>query len=33
MYVQDERFSKNIDKNGEGTAKLISEAIEIYCKN
>lgn len=33
MYVQDERFSENIDKNGEGTAKFISEAIEIYCKN
>lgn len=31
MYVADERFKKNIDKNGEGTAKFISEAIEIYC--
>lgn len=33
MYIQDERFSENIDKNGEGTAKFISEVIEIYCKN
>lgn len=31
MYVNDERFKKNIDKNGEGTAELISKAIEIYC--
>lgn len=31
MYVQDERFKENIDKNGEGTAKFLSEAIKIYC--
>lgn len=31
MYVGDERFKKNIDKNGEGTAEFISKAIEIYC--
>ena len=31
MYVQDERFKENLDKNGEGTAKLMAEAIEIYC--
>ncbi|MEG0843179.1 MAG: TipAS antibiotic-recognition domain-containing protein [Romboutsia sp.] len=24
-------FRENIDKNGEGTAKFISKAIEIYC--
>lgn len=31
MYVADERFTKNIDKFGIGTAKLMSEAIQIYC--
>ncbi|AGF54376.1 DNA-binding transcriptional MerR regulator [Clostridium saccharoperbutylacetonicum] len=33
MYVEDERFKKNIDSNGEGTAEFISKAIEIYCLN
>ena len=32
MYVADERFKKNIDKNGEGTAEFAAEAIEGYCK-
>lgn len=32
MYVQDERFVKNIDKHGEGLAKFINKEIEIYCK-
>ena len=32
MYVCDERFTQNLDKYGEGTAKLMSEAIAIYCK-
>ena len=27
MYVADERFKKNIDKYGEGTAKFVSNAI------
>ncbi len=32
MYIQDERFRKNIDKaGGEGTAEFVSRAIEIYC--
>ncbi|BBF44904.1 transcriptional regulator, MerR family [Lachnospiraceae bacterium KM106-2] len=31
MYVGDERFTKNIDQNGEGTAAFMSKAIEIYC--
>ena len=31
MYVCDERFKKNIDKCGEGTAEFASEAIAIYC--
>ena len=29
MYVADERFKKNIDKYGEGTAEFVSEAIAI----
>lgn len=33
MYVADERFKKNIDKNGTGTAEFLSKAIEIYCNN
>ena len=32
MYIADERFKKNIDKCGEGTAEFTSEAIEIYCR-
>ena len=32
MYVADERFKNNIDKNADGTAEFICEAIEIYCK-
>ena len=32
MYVADERFKKNIDKYGEGTAEFASQAIAIYCK-
>ena len=31
MYIADERFKKNIDKYGDGTAEFASEAIEIYC--
>lgn len=32
MYVADERFKNNIDKNGAGTAEFISKAIKIYCR-
>ena len=32
MYVADERFKKNIDKYGEGTAEYASEAIEVFCQ-
>ena len=32
MYVADERFKKNIDKYGEGTAEFVAEATLIYCK-
>ena len=31
MYVADERFKKNIDKYGEGTAEFAADAIEVYC--
>ena len=32
MYVADERFTKNIDKNGKGLAEFMSKAINEYCK-
>ena len=32
MYVADERFKKNIDKYGEGTAEFASATIEVYCR-
>ena len=32
MYVADRRFTENIDRFGEGTAKLISDAIKVYCQ-
>ena len=31
MYVTDERFTKNLDQFGAGTAKLMSDAIAVYC--
>ena len=32
MYVRDERFKKNIDKYGDGTAEFASEGIRIYAE-
>ena len=32
MYVADERFKKNIDKCGEGTAEFASLAIAVFCQ-
>ena len=32
MYVCDERFKKNIDKYGDGTAEYVSDAIEVYSR-
>ena len=32
MYVADERFKRNIDKCGEGTADLVADAIIVYIK-
>ncbi|MGH4123565.1 MAG: MerR family transcriptional regulator [Clostridium sp.] len=31
LYVNDERFTANIDKHKEGLAKFLSEAIKYYC--
>ena len=31
MYVADERFKKNIDKYGGGTAEFASKAIAVFC--
>ena len=32
MYVADERFKKNIDKYGGGTAEFVSKAITVFCQ-
>ena len=32
MYIADERFKKNIDKYGEGTAEFAAGAIAMYCQ-
>ena len=32
MYIADERFKKNIDNHGEGTAEFVATAIEVYCR-
>ena len=32
MYIADERFMKNIDKYGEGTAEFAAEGIRIYVE-
>ena len=32
MYVADERFKKNIDKYGDGTAEFAADAIAAYVK-
>lgn len=33
MYVADQRFTRNIDQYGKGTAKFMANAIAVYCKN
>lgn len=30
LYIADERFTKNIDKHGEGLAQFLSDGIKIY---
>ena len=32
MYIADERFKKNIDKYGEGTAEFVADAIAMHIK-
>ena len=32
MYIADERFKKNIDKYGDGTAEFAADAIEVCCR-
>ena len=32
MYIADERFKKNIDKHGDGTAEFASKAITAFCQ-
>lgn len=32
MYVCDDRFKKNIDKYGKGTAAFAAEAIAVFCQ-
>jgi len=32
MYTQDDRFRKNLDRFGEGTAEFMSGAIAAYCR-
>ena len=32
MYVADDRFKKNVDKSGEGTAEFAAGAIAVYCR-
>jgi MerR family transcriptional regulator, multidrug-efflux activator len=31
LYVADKRFTKNIDKYGEGLAAFLSKAMHYYC--
>ena len=33
MYIADERFKKNIDKYGEGTAEFVCDAINAHFKD
>ena len=32
MYINDERFRKNIDKHGDGLAEFMSASIKNYLK-
>lgn len=33
MYVEDERFTKNIDQFGSGLAKFMRDAMAVYAEN
>ena len=32
MYIADERFKKNIDKHGDGTAEFAAKVIAVFCR-
>ena len=32
LYVSDQRFTEKIDKHGQGLAKFMSQAIEVFCQ-
>ena len=32
MYSLDDRFKKNINRHGDGTAEFVSDAITIFCQ-
>ena len=32
LYIDDKRFTKNIDKHKEGLADFIRKSIQYYCK-
>lgn len=32
LYIDDKRFTKNIDKHKDGLTDFISKSIQIYCK-
>ena len=32
MYVEDERFTKNIDKFGDGFAEFMRDAMAVYVE-
>ncbi len=32
MYIADERFTKNLDRFGAGTAQMMADAIAVYCE-
>ena len=32
MYIGDDRFTRNIDRYGQGTALFMATAIEIFCQ-
>lgn len=33
LYINDERFTKNIDRYGKGLAKFMSEAMDVFTSN
>lgn len=33
LYINDVRFTKNIDKHGDGLSQYLHDAIKVYCDN